>query len=78
MALEVESEVRTALAKLKFKAVLVAVRVGNDPASEVYVRNKAKKAKELGLGMKPRLEPLVPLRCRSTRTRDLAAFLIYS
>jgi methylenetetrahydrofolate dehydrogenase (NADP+)/methenyltetrahydrofolate cyclohydrolase len=28
---------------------LVAVRVGNDPASEIYVRNKAKKARELGL-----------------------------
>jgi len=27
----------------------VAVRVGNDPASEIYVRNKAKKAQELGL-----------------------------
>ena len=27
----------------------MAVRVGNDPASEVYVRNKAKKARELGL-----------------------------
>jgi len=27
----------------------VAVRVGNDPASEIYVRNKARKAKELGL-----------------------------
>jgi len=27
----------------------VAVRVGSDPASEVYVRNKAKKARELGL-----------------------------
>ena len=27
----------------------MAVRVGNDPASEIYVRNKAKKAQELGL-----------------------------
>jgi methylenetetrahydrofolate dehydrogenase (NADP+)/methenyltetrahydrofolate cyclohydrolase len=49
IAAQVESEVREALAKLPFKPGLVAVRVGNDPASEVYVRNKARKAKELGL-----------------------------
>jgi methylenetetrahydrofolate dehydrogenase (NADP+) / methenyltetrahydrofolate cyclohydrolase len=49
IAAEVETEVRGALAKLRFQPGLVAVRVGNDPASEVYVRNKARKAKELGL-----------------------------
>src|SRR6202140_3465856 len=49
IAAAVEQEVREALGKLRFKPGLVAVRVGNDPASEVYVRNKARKAKELGL-----------------------------
>jgi methylenetetrahydrofolate dehydrogenase (NADP+)/methenyltetrahydrofolate cyclohydrolase len=49
IAFEVEQEVREALARLPYKPGLVAVRVGNDPASEVYVRNKARKAKELGL-----------------------------
>src|SRR5438132_458443 len=49
IASAVEQEVREALAKLSYRPGLVAVRVGNDPASEVYVRNKAKKAKELGL-----------------------------
>jgi methylenetetrahydrofolate dehydrogenase (NADP+)/methenyltetrahydrofolate cyclohydrolase len=49
IASAVEQEVREALGKLRFKPGLVAVRVGNDPASEVYVRNKARKAKELGL-----------------------------
>ena len=49
IASAVEQEVREALGKLPFKPGLVAVRVGNDPASEVYVRNKARKAKELGL-----------------------------
>jgi len=49
IAAQVEAEVRAALAKLPFKPGLVAIRVGNDPASEVYVRNKARKAKELGL-----------------------------
>ena len=49
IASAVEEEVRAALGKLRFRPGLVAVRVGNDPASEVYVRNKARKAKELGL-----------------------------
>ena len=44
-----EDEVRAGVARLGFAPGLVAVRVGNDPASEIYVRNKAKKAQELGL-----------------------------
>jgi methylenetetrahydrofolate dehydrogenase (NADP+)/methenyltetrahydrofolate cyclohydrolase len=49
IAAQVEEEVREALAKLPYKPALVAIRVGNDPASELYVRNKARKAQELGL-----------------------------
>ena len=49
VAAKVESEVREALARLAYRPALVAVRVGSDPASEIYVRNKAKKARELGL-----------------------------
>lgn len=49
VAAKVESEVREQLAGLGYSPSLVVIRVGNDPASEVYVRNKAKKAKELGL-----------------------------
>src|SRR4051812_49720307 len=45
----VEAEVRDEIARIGFSPGLVAVRVGNDPASEVYVRSKAKKARELGL-----------------------------
>ena len=44
-----EDEVREGVERLGFAPGLVAVRVGNDPASEIYVRNKAKKAQELGL-----------------------------
>src|SRR5438067_9849646 len=44
-----DEEVAAAIARLGFRPGLVAVRVGNDPASEVYVRNKARKARELGL-----------------------------
>jgi len=49
IAQETEAEVAAAIARLGFAPGLVAVRVGNDPASEIYVRNKAKKARELGL-----------------------------
>jgi methylenetetrahydrofolate dehydrogenase (NADP+)/methenyltetrahydrofolate cyclohydrolase len=44
-----EGEVAAAIARLGFRPGLVAVRVGSDPASEIYVRNKARKARELGL-----------------------------
>ncbi|HEX8408920.1 MAG TPA: bifunctional methylenetetrahydrofolate dehydrogenase/methenyltetrahydrofolate cyclohydrolase FolD [Thermoanaerobaculia bacterium] len=49
VAQQVEHDVATAIVRLGFRPGLVAVRVGNDPASEIYVRNKAKKARELGL-----------------------------
>ena len=49
VARDVEAEVAREIERLGFRPGLVAVRVGNDPASEVYVRNKARKAKELGI-----------------------------
>ena len=49
VAQQIESEVAAAIERLRFAPGLVAVRVGNDPASEIYVRNKARKARELGL-----------------------------
>lgn len=49
VAKTIEIEVARAIARLGIAPGLVAVRVGNDPASEVYVRSKAKKARELGL-----------------------------
>lgn len=48
VALEIEAEVAAAMARLGVRPGLVAVRVGSDPASEIYVRNKARKARELG------------------------------
>ena len=53
----VETEVATEIAALGFRPGLVAVRVGNDPASEIYVRSKAKKADELGLRGGQRIFP---------------------
>ena len=49
VAAGVEAEVATAIGRLPFRPGLVAVRVGSDPASEIYVRNKARKARELGI-----------------------------
>jgi methylenetetrahydrofolate dehydrogenase (NADP+)/methenyltetrahydrofolate cyclohydrolase len=57
IARDVESEVSAEIAALGFQPGLVAVRVGNDPASEVYVRSKAKKAEELGLRGSQRILP---------------------
>lgn len=52
IAAEVEHKVRNEARELAAGGIipgLVAVRVGQDSASEVYVRNKARKATELGL-----------------------------
>ena len=49
VARHIEEDVAAEISRLGFRPGLVAVRVGNDPASEVYVRSKAKKAEELGL-----------------------------
>ncbi|HYM62527.1 MAG TPA: bifunctional methylenetetrahydrofolate dehydrogenase/methenyltetrahydrofolate cyclohydrolase FolD [Thermoanaerobaculia bacterium] len=53
IAAEIESEVRAAVAALEHRGIHPAIsvlRVGADPASEIYVRNKARKAQELGIG----------------------------
>jgi methylenetetrahydrofolate dehydrogenase (NADP+)/methenyltetrahydrofolate cyclohydrolase len=49
VAQQIEQEVIDGISRLGIKPGLVAVRVGSDPASEIYVRNKAKKARELGI-----------------------------
>lgn len=57
VAQQIESEVSATTSSLAYRPGLVAVRVGNDPASEIYVRNKAKKARELGLEGTERVFP---------------------
>lgn len=52
VAASVETEVADRLAKLAQKGIqpgLAVIRVGDDPASEIYVRSKAKKAAQLGI-----------------------------
>ena len=57
MAREIEAEVAASVALIAYRPGLVAVRVGDDPASEIYVRSKAKKAEELGLRGEQRVFP---------------------
>ena len=57
VARQVETDVVAAIARLGITPVLVVLRVGNDPASEIYVRNKARKAEELGLRGDERIFP---------------------
>ena len=49
IAREIEEKVRLEVARLGYRPHLTAIRVGNDAASEIYVRSKARKAEELGL-----------------------------
>ncbi len=48
-ALKITENIKRQTEKLSKKPVLAVILVGNNPASEVYVRNKQKKAIELGL-----------------------------
>ncbi len=48
VAAQIDAEVREELARTGLKPGLTVLRVGHDPASEIYVRNKARKAQELG------------------------------
>jgi methylenetetrahydrofolate dehydrogenase (NADP+) / methenyltetrahydrofolate cyclohydrolase len=57
VARQIEAEVRDELSHLAYRPGLTAVRVGNDPGSEIYVRNKARKADELGLRGEQRVFP---------------------
>ena len=67
VARQIEEAVASEIAQLSWRPGLVAVRVGNDPASEIYVRNKAKKAEELGLRGEQKILP------ESTSEADLLA-----
>jgi methylenetetrahydrofolate dehydrogenase (NADP+)/methenyltetrahydrofolate cyclohydrolase len=52
IAAQIRAEVAEEVARLKKRAIvpgLAAVLVGNDPASEVYVRNKVKSTEQLGI-----------------------------
>jgi methylenetetrahydrofolate dehydrogenase (NADP+) / methenyltetrahydrofolate cyclohydrolase len=57
VARQIEETVAASIAQLGYRPGLTAIRVGNDPASEIYVRNKAKKAEELGLRGEQRILP---------------------
>src|SRR5947208_183870 len=62
---EVASEVAEVERGYGFSPCLVAVRVGEDPASQVYVGNKVKAAAELGIRSEHRHLPI------ATETEEL-------
>ena len=52
MSLEIKNEIRNRVALLKERGItpgLAVILVGNDPASEIYVRNKGKGCEETGI-----------------------------
>ena len=48
LSLKITEELKEQVAKLQKKPKLAVILVGNDPASQIYVRNKQKKAEEIG------------------------------
>ena len=60
VAASVETSVRQRVKALRSRGIqpaITVVRVGDDPASEIYVRNKARKARELGIAGDERIFP---------------------
>ena len=42
-------DLKTQVSKMDKKPTLAVILVGNDPASQIYVNNKSKKAQEVGI-----------------------------
>lgn len=49
VAEQIKNEVKEEIRKLDFRPVLAVIRVGDDPASAIYVKNKIKAAEEVGI-----------------------------
>lgn len=73
VAAEIRSELKTEIDKLKSAGKkapgLVVILVGTDPASEIYVRNKAKACEEIGMKSK------VELRDKEISEKDLLSLV---
>lgn len=52
LASEILSELKKEIKEKRIKLKLVVILVGNDPASQAYVKIKEKKCKEVGIGFK--------------------------
>ena len=48
LSLKITEELKEQVSKLQKKPKLAVILVGNDPASQIYVKNKQKKAEEIG------------------------------
>lgn len=49
IAEQIKNEVKIEIQKLSFKPTLAVIRVGDDPASVIYVENKIKAAQQVGI-----------------------------
>lgn len=67
---EVRAETERLAAACAAKPCLAAIRVGNDPASETYVRNKVRTCDEVGLGSELHALP------ESTTTEQLLSLIV--
>lgn len=57
LAKEVTDEIKSSVEKMDKKPCIAVVLVGEDPASKIYIENKIKKTKELGITSVPYILP---------------------
>lgn len=85
LAQKIRLELKEEVAKLKVKPKLAVIMVGNDKASEVYVRNKSKACDEIGIGFEEFLleenttrEQLLALIQKLNERKDIHGILLQS
>ena len=85
LAQKIRLELKEEVAKLKVKPKLAVIMVGNDKASEVYVRNKSKACDEIGIGFEEFLleenttrEKLLALIQELNERKDIHGILLQS
>ena len=85
LAQKIRLELKEEVAKLKVKPKLAVIMVGNDKASEVYVRNKSKACDEIGIGFEEFLleenttrEKLLALIQKLNERKDIHGILLQS
>ena len=85
LAQKIRLELKEEVAKLKVKPKLAVIMVGNDKASEVYVRNKSKACDEIGIGFEEFLleentarEQLLALIQELNERKDIHGILLQS
>lgn len=85
LAQKIRLELKEEVAKLEVQPKLAVIMVGNDKASEVYVRNKSKACNEIGIGFEEFLleenttrEELLDLIQKLNERKDIHGILLQS